>query len=172
MSFGNRIAGHHHCGGATVARRVSGRDGAVLAERPGANLQGSPRLVSARMLVACEYRRAFLACQLESYDLALIFPATARRKALFGTLGQRSCSFPRESLFGDEILGVPAGMLARDGIVQPASSRCCPEFAHHPCGSPNGRRLISREHDPYFHTARDGDLHMPSRISWAADRIA
>ena len=99
MSFGIGSLGHHHCGGATVEpRRVSGRDGAVLAEGRVQFCKGRQSGIGTRMLVACEYRRAFLACKLDPYDLALEFPGGLRGgKALLGTLGPAILLFPRES---------------------------------------------------------------------------
>src|SRR5271168_2713476 len=75
MSFGMGALGHHHRGGAAVeSGRVSGCDGAVRAEGRAQFCEGRQSGIRTRMLVACEYRRAFLACNLDRDNFALELP--------------------------------------------------------------------------------------------------
>ena len=73
----------------------------------------------------------------------------------------------------DQVLGVPARMLAREGVVQAVAQHAVVDLRRRPCGSPSGRRPAGRARGPCSPCRRRlRRRSWPSQISCAAVTIA
>ena len=109
----------HRRGAAVEARRIAGRDGAVGAKGGLQLRQRLDRGVRARRLVDREFQRALPPLHLDRDDLVGETAGGLRGgETLLRARREAILIVARELRARHEILGVPAGMLAREGVVQ------------------------------------------------------
>ena len=136
----------HRRGAAVEAGRAAGGDGAVAAKGGLQLRQRLDRGVRTRSLVARELQRAFPPLHLDRDDLIGETAGGLRGgEALLRPRREAILIVARELRPRHEVLGVPAGMLAREGVVQPVGQHAVEDLRRaHAVAPPAAAHEIGR----------------------------
>src|SRR5262249_48881365 len=112
--------GNNHGGSTAVeARCIAGRYSAAFSERRAELGEARPGRIRPRGLVGAEQLDAFLAADLDRDDfVGELAGSLCRAETLLGAFGKPVLRLARQLRLRHQIFGVPARMLAREGVIE------------------------------------------------------